>query len=185
MALAATSPTSGDGAAGAYALLAPLLADSDNAVRVAAAWAIGKLGFPHALAALVPLLSDPAAEVADAAAGALAFLRWDSFLEPGEVATMAGPVLHTAGGRPADAPASAMLVHAEAGAAPGRASPRRRLLLVDARELRVCEVELDSTATTPVPGGALQLVRHGQRVPVRPLLRAQPEWISAILADTA
>jgi len=34
-----------------------------------------------------------------------------------------------------------------------------------------------------VPGGALHQVKHGQGVAVKPLLRTEPEWLSAILAD--
>lgn len=62
---------------------------------------------------------------------------------------------------------------------PKRNRPRRRLLLIGARDLRVCEVELDPAAVTPVPGGALHLVKHGQGVAVKPLLRTQPESGSA------
>jgi HEAT repeat protein len=166
-------------------VLIPLLGDRDENVRVSAAWAVGKIGFPHALAALVPLLSDPSAAVADAASGALACLHWDSLLNPDEVPRMAGPVLLTASGWPATAPASAMLVLTENRKPDETDRPgpgRRRLILIDGRDLRVREAELDPEAIAPVPGGALHLVRHGKRVAVRPLLRTQPEWLSTILA---
>ena len=173
----APSPSAYSGdreAAAAFALMLPALNDSDEAVRVAATWAIGKLGFPHALAHLVPSLKEPSAVVGDAAASAISLLDWSAFLEPGEEIVLSGPVLRL-GGRHSNS--SALLAQIE-----NRSNMyNQRLILIDGKDLRPISVELNPSGAAPHEDGMLRLLIGGRPAAVKPLVKTQQEWVRAIL----
>ena len=86
-------PQAGAERAAAHAMLASLLGDADETVRLQATAAIGKIALPKAVSPLVPMLRDPAPGVVDEARGALLRLDWSGLLRPGEAVLLSGPCL--------------------------------------------------------------------------------------------
>ena len=79
-----------------HSLLVAQLEDRSEAVRMQAAWALGNLARPHALAPLMPLLRDPSVLVVETAIHALGALNWGVLLQGSELIVLTGPILKRA-----------------------------------------------------------------------------------------
>ena len=162
----------------AHALLVAQLDEKDEGVRLQAAWALGHLARPHALAPLTPLLRDPSVLVVETAINAINALDWAAFLQPTELLVLAGPILKR-GGRGA-----------------GRAAPKQllltdkpRLFYVDAGGMaeRACAAEVEVVAAPKGGGTAMMQLRKkegkGYRtVKVQPVIHSAEKWGHALSA---
>ena len=92
--LFAAQPSDERGQLAAHDALVPMVDARDEAVRVQAALALGRLGRPHAIKPLVGLCKDKSVLVVEAALRAIEALDFAPFLRPGgEQIVLAGPVL--------------------------------------------------------------------------------------------
>jgi len=164
-------PQAGAERAAAHAMLASLLGDADETVRLQATAAIGKIALPKAVSPLVPMLRDPAPGVVDEARGALLRLDWSGLLRPGEAVLLSGPCLRQTTSLVGHVSMqTSMLVLCDSG----------RLFCVDAKEpLADTEVELDQRSSAAAPG-VLALVGEGRPLPVQPVLQRPEEWVRAV-----
>lgn len=192
-------PQAGAERAAAHAMLASLLGDADETVRLQATAAIGKIALPKAVSPLVPMLRDPAPGVVDEARGALLRLDWSGLLRPGEAVLLSGPCLRQTtslvghvsmqtsmlvlcdSGRLfcVDAKARAAGVAPPTHASPGHSASRPPPAACPQEPLADTEVELDQRSSAAAPG-VLALVGEGRPLPVQPVLQRPEEWVRAV-----